>query len=98
MLDLANISSLRDFQTNAKMYLKRLKDTGEPELLTVDGHAELVVQNAAAYEKLLDQVDLADSSQILRKRLAAADAWGKSIPADQVLAAIKRRLGLGAVR
>lgn len=95
MIDLANIRSLSDFQRNTKKHLRRLKNTGKPEVLTVNGQAELVVQSATAYQKLLDQADLAESVNILRARIAAADAGEKGIPAEQVLAAVKKRLGLG---
>jgi len=95
MIDLANIRSLSDFQRNTKKHLRRLKNTGQPEVLTINGQAELVVQSATAYQKLLDQADLAESVNILRKRIAAADAGEKGIPAEQVLAAVKKRLGLG---
>jgi hypothetical protein len=54
-----------------------------------------VVQSAAAYQKLLEQADWADSMKTLRQRIAAADAGQKGIPAKQVLAAVKQRLGLG---
>lgn len=95
MIDLANIRSLSDFQRNTKKHLRRLKNTGQPEVLTINGQAELVVQSATAYQKLLDQADLAESVNILRKRIAAADAGEKGIPAEQVLAAVKKRIGLG---
>lgn len=95
MIDLSNIRSLSDFQRNTKQHLKRLKETGKPEVLTVNGNAELVVQSANAYQKLLDQADLADSVGILKERIVAADAGEKGIPAKQVLAAVKKRLGLG---
>jgi len=98
MIDLANIRSLSDFQRNTKEHLKRLKDTGNPEVLTVNGQAELVVQSAAAYQKLLDLADLAESVKILRDRIAAADAGDKGVPAEHVLAEIKERLGLGEIR
>jgi PHD/YefM family antitoxin component YafN of YafNO toxin-antitoxin module len=95
MIELANIRSLSDFQRNTKEHLRRLKATGKPEVLTVNGQAELVVQSASAYQELLDLVDLADSVKTLRERIAAADAGEKGIPAEQVLAAAKQRLGLG---
>jgi len=95
MLDLANIRSLSDFQRNTKAHLQRLRKTGKPEVLTVNGQAELVVQSAGAYQKLLEQADLTKSVQILKERIAAADAGGKSVPAARVLAAVKHRLHLG---
>lgn len=56
MIALEDIRSLTDFQRNTKAHLKRLKATGRPEVLTVNGKAELVVQNAAAYEETLDAI------------------------------------------
>ena len=57
MLDLANdIRSLSDFKRNTVALLDRLRETGGPLVLTVNGKAELVVQDAAAYQALLDRV------------------------------------------
>ena len=56
MIALQDIRSLTDFQRNTKAHLKRLKSTGRPVVLTVNGRAELIVQNAAAYEDTLDAI------------------------------------------
>lgn len=94
MVKLANIRSLSDFQRNTKQHLRRLKKTGEPEVLTINGQAELVVQSAAAYQRMLDLADLAASSAILKERIAAADSGEEGIDADVVLADIRGCLGL----
>jgi PHD/YefM family antitoxin component YafN of YafNO toxin-antitoxin module len=52
-----DIGSLTDFSRNTKAHLKRLKRTGRPELLTVNGKAEVVVQTASAYQRLLTSLD-----------------------------------------
>jgi PHD/YefM family antitoxin component YafN of YafNO toxin-antitoxin module len=52
-----DIGSLTDFTRNAKAHLKRLRRTGRPELLTVNGRAEVVVQNASAYERLIKSLE-----------------------------------------
>jgi prevent-host-death family protein len=52
-----DIGSLTDFQRNTKGHLKRLQRTGRPELLTVNGKAELVVQSADAYQRLIDSLE-----------------------------------------
>jgi hypothetical protein len=54
MVDLRDIHPLSDFQRNARAYVRRLKKTGRPEVLTVHGQAEIVVQHADAYQRLLD--------------------------------------------
>src|SRR5919108_1657671 len=57
MIHLEDIHSLTDFQRNAKEHIQRLKETGRPEVLTVNGKAELIVQDAASYQKLLELLD-----------------------------------------
>lgn len=56
MITIGDIRSLTDFQRNTKTHLQRLKATGRPEVLTVNGKAELIVQSAAAYEETLDAI------------------------------------------
>ncbi len=56
MIALEDIRSLTDFQRNTKVHLKRLKLTGRPEVLTINGKAELIVQDAAAFEEMLDAI------------------------------------------
>lgn len=56
MIAIQDIRSLTDFQRNTKAHLKRLKSTGRPEVLTVNGRAELIVQDAAAFEDMVDAI------------------------------------------
>jgi PHD/YefM family antitoxin component YafN of YafNO toxin-antitoxin module len=56
MITVQDIRSLTDFQRNTKAHLKRLKATGRPAVLTVNGKAELIVQDAAAFEDMLDAI------------------------------------------
>jgi len=72
MIDLKQVHSLTDFSRNAKTHVKRLKKTGRPEVLTVNGHAEVVVQSAESYQQLLDDAELAHSLRVVRKSLAQA--------------------------
>ena len=52
-----SIYSLTDFQRNARSHLERLKESGQPEILTINGQAEVVVQNATAYQDMVDKLD-----------------------------------------
>ena len=56
MIEIQDIRSLTDFQRNTRAHLRRLKNTGRPEVLTVNGKAELIVQDAAAFEDMLDAI------------------------------------------
>jgi PHD/YefM family antitoxin component YafN of YafNO toxin-antitoxin module len=84
MITLGDIRSLTDFQRHTKSHLKRLKSTGRPEVLTVNGRAELIVQDAAAYEEMLDAI------RGIQRGLDEAAA-GKGAPARTVLERIRRK-------
>jgi len=75
-----DIGSLTDFSRNTKAHLKRLKRTGRPELLTVNGKAEVVVQNASAYERwirLLERLKRDSRGGLERRR---RNAYGRKEP------------------
>ncbi|MFZ4575558.1 MAG: type II toxin-antitoxin system Phd/YefM family antitoxin [Phycisphaerales bacterium] len=46
--------SLTDFKQNAKEHLERLRATGRPEVLTVNGKAEAVVMTPETYDQLVE--------------------------------------------
>jgi hypothetical protein len=54
-----DIASLTDFHRNSTAHCKRLRLSGRPEVLTVNGKAVLVVQDAAAYQRMLEAVERA---------------------------------------
>jgi|ERR1700733_6720822 PHD/YefM family antitoxin component YafN of YafNO toxin-antitoxin module len=56
-LNIKDIRSVTDFQRNARTHVARLRKTKAPMVLTVNGSAAIVVQDAATYQKLLDRVD-----------------------------------------
>ena len=56
-----DIHSLTDFKRNTTEFVQRLKQTKHPVVLTVNGKAELVVQDAESYQKLLDAVELLET-------------------------------------
>ena len=91
MLDLANdIRSLSDFKRKTSELLERLKKTGHPLVLTINGRAELVVQDADAYQQLLDRVEAIEA---LQRGLADVKAGGTR-PAREVLRRLRRKHGI----
>lgn len=58
MLDITkDIRSLTEFKRNTSEFLENLKQTKHPLVLTVNGKAELVIQDAQSYQELLDAVE-----------------------------------------
>jgi len=91
MLDLANdIRSLSDFKRNTVDLLDRIRKTGNPMVLTINGKAELVVQDAEAYQALLDRVETLEGIQ----RGVADVKAGRTKPAQQVFDKLRRKHGI----
>jgi len=69
-----------------------LHETGEPEILTVNGLPRLVIQDADAYERLLQKLDEAEAIGILHVRLASVDRGEPGVPAKEALDSIRREI------
>ena len=90
MVHLEDIHSLTDFQRNTKEHIQRLKETGRPEVLTVNGKAEIVVQDAAAYQKLLDLVDRLQAIEGIQQGLESMQR-GEGKPAQEVFSQLQKK-------
>ena len=90
MINLNDICSLSEFQRNAKEHVERLSRTGQPQVLTVNGKAAIVVQDAAAYQKLLDDFDRLDALEGIRRGLEDMRA-GRVRPFDEVMAELEAK-------
>lgn len=97
MLNLSQgIDSLTNFKRQTADYLARLHKTGEPVVLTVNGKAEVVVQDAAAYQKLLDAAQRAERDETvaaIREGLADVKA-GRTKPARAALKTLAKKYGI----
>ncbi len=93
MIDLREIRSLTDFQRNARDYMERIRETGSPLVLTVNGKAELVVQSAEAYQELLERLERAETVAALRVALEE-EARGEARPAREALETLLREHGV----
>ena len=93
MFDLRDVHSLSEFQRNARAHIKHLKKTGRPEVLTVHGEAEIVVQDARAYQRLLDLAANADAIVGIQRGLHGMYA-GTGENADDAFASLERELGI----
>lgn len=92
MLDLnRDIHSLSHFKRNTPEFLRQLKETGEPAVLTINGRAELVVQDSASYQRLIERAERAERMEAVRASVEEMRA-GESIPAEDVLAELRRIL------
>ncbi|WP_083468809.1 type II toxin-antitoxin system Phd/YefM family antitoxin [Nostoc piscinale] len=64
-----DINSLTEFKRNTTEFLQRIKQTKHPLVLTVNGKAELVVQDAESYQELLDAAELVETLKEIKLAL-----------------------------
>jgi prevent-host-death family protein len=65
-----DICSMTEFKRRTADMVHRLRDTGRAVILTTNGKADIVVQDAASYQKLLDRIQ---SSENVRHRSGNGD-------------------------
>jgi PHD/YefM family antitoxin component YafN of YafNO toxin-antitoxin module len=93
MIDTRQIHSLTDFLRNHKEHITRLKESRRPEVLTVNGKAELVLLDAETYQEMADQLAEKQFIQAIQEGLEAAER-GELKPAAQVFSEMKARYGI----
>ena len=76
MLDTRHIHSLSDFVRNPKAHVARLKETRTPEVLTVNGRAEVVLLDTETYEELVERVRRAEGIAAVRAAIREAKCAG----------------------
>ncbi len=86
-----DLVSLADFERRASDCLAGLKATGRPVILTVDGKAEFVVQDARSYRRLLDQVERSETIRAVKAGIASADR-GEGRPIDEAFDELEREI------
>lgn len=73
MLDITkDIQSLTTFRRRSGDFMKQLNKSKRPVVLTVKGKAAAIVQDAAAYQRLLDIAATADAVEGIRQGLEDA--------------------------
>ena len=91
MLDITkDIQSLTTFRRRSGDFMKQLKKSKRPVVLTVKGKAEAIVQDAEAYQRLLDIAARADVQEGIRQGLDDV-AHGRTRPAKEAFDAIRRK-------
>jgi prevent-host-death family protein len=94
MLNLSeDIHPLTDFKRNTANMVKRMKKTKRPLVLTVNGKAELVVQDAGSYQLLLERLDRLEAVQAIREGLKDMEE-GRVHDARTALETLGTKLGL----
>ncbi len=90
-----DIHPLTDFKRNTPEFLRQLKETGHPLVLKINGKAEIVVQDAKSYQRLLDLAERLETIAAVKEGLASVERGGGR-PMDQVFDELEKNLRVAA--
>lgn len=95
MINLAqDIEALSTFKRNTVALVERMRKSGRPIVLTVNGKAELVVQAVDDYQRLLDLADRMETLEAIEAGLKDVDA-GRVVPARKALKKLAAKTARG---
>ena len=88
-----DIQPMTTFRNHSAEIMQHLKDTKRPVILTVNGKAAAVVQDAEAYQHLLDLAGEASATEGIRQGLEDLRN-GRTSPASAVFDEIRADYGI----
>jgi prevent-host-death family protein len=91
MFKTTSIKPLSDFVRNTKAHIEHLKSTHEPQILTVNGEAAIVVQDAESYEKMAALAEQARQDAKLQAAMDYFQKGGEGIKADDLFAKLEAK-------
>ena len=91
MLKPTDVHPITEFKRCTPEFVKRLRETGRPEVLTIDGRGELIVQHAVAYQRLVELVERAEALAGVRRGLEDIHT-GRTMTLDEFEGRLRKRL------
>ena len=88
MFQSSDIYTVTEFSRKPAEHIKRLTESKRPEILTVNGKAAVVVQDAETYEKMAALAEYAESVQSIRQAMSE-----QGRPLDEFTAEFEARHG-----
>ncbi len=86
------IDTLTNFKRDSTKYLTRLRETGEPLVLTVNGKAEAVLRDAESYQRLMEEFDRL--RELALERGLEDAAAGRTRPMREALEGLAQKHGI----
>lgn len=92
-----DIHSLSDFKRKTPEFVKQLERTGKPVILTMNGRAKIVVQDAESYQRMLEVLDRAEAIEAIRKGLESIEQ-GKTMSLEEMDKTIRAKFNFPKAR
>lgn len=88
-----DIRSLTEFKRNTTQLTEQMKTSGRPLVLTINGKAEFVVQDAASYQAMLEAAERTATVEGIRRGLEQSQRE-EGRPVEEFFAEFRARHGL----
>lgn len=82
--------TLADFASGADEHVKRLRESGEAEALTVNGESVVIVQDVAAYERILERIEALETVGAVKESMAAYER-GEGLSLGEGMASLRNK-------
>lgn len=82
-----DIKTLSDFRSNVSDFINQIHETKRPIIITQHGKSAAVLLDVAAYEKLIDKLEIIQDIETSTKQIEE----GKGISHKQAYTRLKRR-------
>jgi prevent-host-death family protein len=92
-----DIHPLTDFKRKTTEFVAQLKQTGQPVVLTINGKAEIVVQDAKSYQRLRDLAERQETIEAVKEGLASMRR-GEGRPMEELFDELEKSLRAHAER
>ena len=93
MVDIQEIHSLTDFLRNHKTHVSRIKETRTPEILTVNGKAEIVIIDVESFQAMVEKIARLETIEAIKAGYEAAKR-GEVRSLDEFDAEVRAKYGL----
>ncbi|WP_049973985.1 type II toxin-antitoxin system Phd/YefM family antitoxin [Azospirillum sp. B4] len=88
-----DIQPMTTFRNHSAEFMQHIKETKRPMILTVNGRAAAVIQDAEAYQHLLDLAAQASAEEGIRQGLTEL-ANGQARPARDIFSELRKEYGI----
>ncbi len=89
-----DIQTLSEFKQNVSKLIKRVQETREPLVLTVNGKPAVVLQDPESFQQLIDQREYNETVAVLRKRIADIDNADQWPTHEEVFEQIRKKFNI----
>lgn len=90
MIDPDNITSMTEFKRDTGRWMRRIRKTGKPGVLTVNGRAEAVIMDAASYRRIMEAFEQAEVVEAVQRSMQEFEQ-GRGVPAVDALKKLRKR-------